>query len=423
MVRTVSPAASSKLATRLREMADKLQARIDERLAPRLANTRRRANIADGIRREGEALQRLQSALRSLADLHQQGTIAPELATIQTKKQLEYLLPMALLYQATEAEARVLGCSSYAIKEDTDLQAIFNSSEYYDDDRKLLKGMGIETWQQLRNALLALKALHAPPSKETQRARQIWELEQELLGLRIPGYFPTPPQVVERLLELADIQPGWMVVEPSAGKGNIAEALAKVVGPENLFVLERQPKLKEILELKGFQWLGYDFLKCDRTFDCVVQNPPFEGFQDIDHVYKAYECLRPGGKLVSVVSESPFFRREAKAAAFREWLDSVGAYDERLSEGSFKKSDRPTGVACRIIVVGKQSAVPLWAAVDDRPSSSTQAAQESVKEPLSIDALTEAEEKMQQDWRFETIVSRSKSGQASKVVAQQGLLF
>jgi len=345
-------------------MAEKLQAKIDERLAPRLANTPRRANIANGIRREGEALQWLQSALRSLAEQHQQGTIAPELAAIQTKKQLEYLLPMALLYQATEAEASALGFSSYAIKQDEDLQLVFNSSEYYADERKLLKGMGIETWQRLRNTLLALKALHAPPSKEAQRARQIWDLEQELLGLRIPGYFPTPPPVVERLLELANIQPGWTVVEPSAGKGNIAESLAKIVDPEKLFVLERQPKLREILELKGFQWLGYDFLECDHTFDCVVQNPPFERFQDIDHVFKAYQCLQPGGRLISVVSEAPFFRREAKAAAFREWLDSVGAYDERLSEGSFKKGDRPTGVACRIIVVSKCRVVDKTAAAE-----------------------------------------------------------
>lgn len=127
-----------------------------------------------------------------------------------------------------------------------------------------------------------------------------------------------------------------------------------------------------------------------------------------------------------MVSEAPFFRREAKAAAFREWLESVGAYDERLSEGSFQKSDRPTGVACRIIVVGKQSPVVSSAGVDQGLNSSVQAevslraGEDSLAQAATV-SPAEAEAR-QQDWRFDPILRRGKTAQ-TRVVAEQGVLF
>src|ERR1700679_1317991 len=36
------------------------------------------------------------------------------------------------------------------------------------------------------------------------------------------GYFPTPTAIVKRLLELAEIEQGMLVLEPSAGQGAIA---------------------------------------------------------------------------------------------------------------------------------------------------------------------------------------------------------
>jgi hypothetical protein len=35
------------------------------------------------------------------------------------------------------------------------------------------------------------------------------------------NFFPSPPAVIERLMELADIEPGMRVLEPSAGQGAI----------------------------------------------------------------------------------------------------------------------------------------------------------------------------------------------------------
>ena len=81
-------------------------------------------------------------------------------------------------------------------------------------------------------------------------------------------------------------------------------------------------------------------------------NPPFSKHQDIDHVYKAFEILKSGGILVSVMSNSPFFRTDKKSEDFREFLMLNSAIVEELPEGAFKESG--TMVKTCIIKIKKQ---------------------------------------------------------------------
>jgi len=50
-------------------------------------------------------------------------------------------------------------------------------------------------------------------------------------------------------------------------------------------------RLRKILEVKGFNVVGNDFLEHKKSYDRIVMNPPFENFQDIDHVRHAYDLL------------------------------------------------------------------------------------------------------------------------------------
>ncbi|GAG77997.1 unnamed protein product, partial [marine sediment metagenome] len=43
-------------------------------------------------------------------------------------------------------------------------------------------------------------------------------------------FFETPPDIVSQLIELAEIGIGHTCLEPSAGRGNIAEALSELAG-------------------------------------------------------------------------------------------------------------------------------------------------------------------------------------------------
>lgn len=173
-------------------------------------------------------------------------------------------------------------------------------------------------------------------------------LDNGTLAVERDGFFETPPEIVGRMLELVLVR--GKVLEPSAGLGAIATRLP--VGRDMVWCIEKNPDRSNILREKGYRVECMDFLSMsEEYFDTVVMNPPFEQGQDIDHVRHAYDLLAPGGQLVSVMSEGPFFRQDKKATAFREWLEGVGHQKERLPAGAFKNSG--TGVNACLIVVHK----------------------------------------------------------------------
>jgi len=45
--------------------------------------------------------------------------------------------------------------------------------------------------------------------------------------------------------------------------------------------------------------------------------------------------LRPGGKLVAIMSEEPFYRSDRKATDFRDWLADVGGESEKNPADAF----------------------------------------------------------------------------------------
>jgi len=82
-------------------------------------------------------------------------------------------------------------------------------------------------------------------------------------GVRIavaPQLFPTPPDLAKRMVELAEIQPGMCVLEPSAGTGNLARAIRSAVPGAHLDLIEIDPKLCSILKASGFEVSCRDFL-------------------------------------------------------------------------------------------------------------------------------------------------------------------
>jgi len=162
-------------------------------------------------------------------------------------------------------------------------------------------------------------------------------------------FFPTPDDVVKRMVEMAKIESTNVLLEPSAGMGNILKFFPK----NNPYIaIELMPKNCEILRNIGFSVHEGDFLSIDfLDYDRVIMNPPFSKQQDIDHILHAWNCLKDNGILVSIVSESPFYRENKKSIAFRNWLDENNAEIISLPEGTFKESG--TMIRSRIIKVKK----------------------------------------------------------------------
>jgi len=153
-------------------------------------------------------------------------------------------------------------------------------------------------------------------------------------------FFETPESVVKQLIELAEIEPGNKCLEPSAGRGNIAESLRKIAGENLVTCVELMPENVATLVSKGFQVHEGDFLQyvSGVGYNRVVMNPPFTRQQDISHVEKALIHLKDGGILVSVMSISVMFRKDKKTLAFWDKIREYEYETVELPKGAFKVS-------------------------------------------------------------------------------------
>jgi len=165
-------------------------------------------------------------------------------------------------------------------------------------------------------------------------------------------FYPTPTELAERMVMIADIQEGMTVLEPSAGNGAIAMAIARKWDYPLLTMVELDEKhIPELQAIPALDVFCTNFLDTwpSPRFDRIVANPPFTRQQDIDHVNHMLDWLAPGGRLVSVMSAGVMFSQTKKAQAFRARIESLGGEFEKLDEGTFKESG--TGVNTVLLVV------------------------------------------------------------------------
>jgi len=117
-------------------------------------------------------------------------------------------------------------------------------------------------------------------------------------------FYPTPPEVAAAVVELAGIQDGHRVLEPSAGNG----ALADMVGAGKITCVELAELRATILKAKGHTVICDDFLAwAGRTwdqYDRIVMNPPFSEGRWRAHLEAAAARLAPGGRIVAVLPVS-----------------------------------------------------------------------------------------------------------------------
>ncbi len=189
-------------------------------------------------------------------------------------------------------------------------------------------------------------------------------------------FFPTPADIAAQICQMADMHFELQVLEPSAGTGNIIKQLFRCFSMVHLTAVELNPKniielnkLKQIPEIESpaclkvqqdadycsFNIIEGDFLitQLDPIFDRVIMNPPFSKQQDIDHITKAFSLLKPEGILVSIVSESVFYRSNRKTLEFREKILNSENTKEVIDLESGAFSESGTNVKTRIIKLQK----------------------------------------------------------------------
>lgn len=139
--------------------------------------------------------------------------------------------------------------------------------------------------------------------------------------------FWTPDDLADRMVQLAGVADGQHVLEPNAGNGRIVRAAlaagawvtAVEISNDLAFDL---PALDQIGALRV---INQDFLSWEPPadldpIDVVLMNPPFSRNQDIEHVARAFNFLRPGGVLAAIMSPHFTFAQDAASRAFRKLI-------------------------------------------------------------------------------------------------------
>lgn len=239
------------------------------------------------------------------------------------------------------------------------------------------------------------------------------------------GFYPTPFSVAEKLLAGIDWKLVENILEPSAGKGDLAEAAARLwqIGNDcrtmmysreeiNIDAIEIDPNLRAILghrfsherrrelsarieqgekslndELCTIQHtqlniVGDDFLAFDsrKQYNLIVMNPPFA--QGDEHLLKAIRLQeRYGGEIRCILNAETIrnpYTNQRKLLVKK--LESFGA-DISFEEDAFLDSERATGVDIAIVKISipapKSESVIFEhlrkaAAVDEEPVSPTE---------------------------------------------------
>ena len=309
----------------LRKQAANLQKTIDRLSGPRLENTPKRQCQGMAARCEAANHERTRRALVTLADAWNNGGVPAEFQSLRTKSHVAPLV------------ARRTEHPSYYV--------VHESDKFRDESEAAAK---FRAWVDERTAH------YAELDNARARANKVREMIEKIRFVPIPGFFPTPGPLIAEMIARADIGPADEVLEPSAGAGDILVAIRQAAPDCALQFCEINHSLTDIIRARqlGACELSRDFLEVSGVqFDRILMNPPFENGQDIDHIRHAAGLLKPGGRLVSIVSASPFFASTRKATEFRDWLTGQ---DYELSDNppdAFKGAFRSTPVATKMLVI------------------------------------------------------------------------
>lgn len=158
-------------------------------------------------------------------------------------------------------------------------------------------------------------------------------------------FFPTPAELAKKVVALAEIRDGERCLEPSAGRGAIAQFMP------GCDCIELNPDSAAYLREHGFNVVHDDFMTFEpkKEYDVIVMNPPFNKGQAVRHVTKAIQMAKRC--VVAITDIGIIYRNDKPTAEFRELVKSHGGTIEPVEAGAFKESG--TMVKTCIVTVRK----------------------------------------------------------------------
>ncbi len=176
-------------------------------------------------------------------------------------------------------------------------------------------------------------------------------------------FYPTPELLIKKLLKpfetareederfnryLGKYKFNGSVLEPSAGKGNILDYIQEnTKNSIELFSIESDPELQQVLRSKDYQVIESDFLSFedDEYFDYIIMNPPFSN--GVDHLLKAIE-ISTKTKIACILNaetiRNPHTQNRKKLVSI---IEEFGSFE--FVNGAFEEAERKTNVEVALI--------------------------------------------------------------------------
>jgi predicted RNA methylase len=249
----------------------------------------------------------------------------------------------------------------------TRAQGVFTPRDAYDALETAVNKHLLETEAQAlmsmnAEAFAILSALTDRLATQTDRTLEQTEFQQ----------FSTPPTLAFLAAKLLDLQPGDIVLEPSAGTGSLA------IWPRSfgarVVCNEINPRRRALLTTElGFETYDVDAEIIDDVLPAeirptlVLMNPPFTATggrvvqhhakYGLRHIESALRRLSEGGRLVAIAGENVAFQRSAVTGW---WQKMAATYNVRANFGLSGKVYRKYGTnwGVQVLVIDKVGATP-----------------------------------------------------------------
>lgn len=182
-------------------------------------------------------------------------------------------------------------------------------------------------------------------------------------------FYPTPPALAQKLLQDIDWKFVESVLEPSAGKGDLALCAAKelykkkhrycvyddhslkeAIAESDVDCIEIDPTLRNTLTGAGCRVVHDDFLtfETQKRYDLIVMNPPFD--KGSEHLLKAIGLMRRRGGFIRCILNAETLRNPF-CETRKQLLQAMGEYESKVAyiAGAFTDAERKTAADVAIV--------------------------------------------------------------------------
>lgn len=174
-------------------------------------------------------------------------------------------------------------------------------------------------------------------------------------------FYPTPRNLINKMLDKINFNSIKTVLEPSGGKGDIADAVKErmksVRGYYNrnldfdIDTIEINRDLQHILKGKDYRVVHDDFLTYNtfKRYDIILMNPPFNNGDQ--HLLKAIELQEKGGQIVCILNAETL--RNPYSNIRKDLIRKLTEYEAEIEyiEDAFTNAERKTNVEIALIYI------------------------------------------------------------------------